>query len=208
MSFSSFPKRGVPVEKVTKFFDKVYWFFMLLCKICFVGMITIIAIVVVNRYVFKAPIVWGEPIVLMCMVYMSLVSASLAIRKDTHIRMMIIDYFAPKKVICFCRGAAHVCIFFFGIFMIIYGWKFSMLARRNIMTGTKLTSMWLYLSCPLAGVALILMETERFINFCYRVAHHQTLDNVTLAQESQKMAEAAKKEAVEKSEFITKGKEE
>ncbi len=158
-------------------------------------MITIIAIVVSNRYIFKTNLVWGEPIVLICMVYMSLVSAALAIRKDTHIRMSVIDYFAPKKIVCICRGAAHVCIFGFGIFMLTYGWMFSLQAKRNILTGTNLTSMWLYLACPMAGLALCLMEIERFINFCYRVAHGRTLDNVTLADESKQMVESARKDA-------------
>ena len=192
----------IHMEYVTKFFDAVYWFFMFFCKICFIGMITIIAIVVSNRYIFKTNLVWGEPIVLMFMVYMSLVSAALAIRKDTHIRMSVIDYFAPKKVISFCRGAAHVCIFGFGIFMVVYGWKFALQARRNIMTGTKLTSMWLYLACPMGGIALCLMELERFINFCYRVKHGLTLENVTLADESKAMAEDARQGSEAQAEFI------
>jgi TRAP-type C4-dicarboxylate transport system permease small subunit len=182
------------VNTVTKFFDAVYWFFMTICKLFFIAMVGITAFVVFNRYVIKSSLVWGEPVVLMCMVYMSLCSAALAIRKDTHIRMQIIDYFAPKQFIRFVRGAAHVTIFAFGIFMIVYGWKFSMLAKRNLMTGVGITSMWLYLACPFAGVAVVLMEIERFINFCHRVAHGQTLDMVTLAIQSQQMAEEAKQE--------------
>lgn len=182
------------MNTVTKFFDAVYWFFMTICKLFFIAMVGITAIVVFNRYVIKNSLVWGEPVVLMCMVYMSLCSAALAIRKDTHIRMQVIDYFAPKQFIRFVRGAAHVTIFTFGLFMIVYGWQFSMLAKRNLMTGVGITSMWLYLSCPFAGIAVVLMEIERFINFCYRVAHGQTLDMETLAVQSQQMAEQAKQE--------------
>lgn len=182
------------MNTVTKIFDAIYWFFMTVCKLFFIAMVGITAFVVFNRYVIKNSLVWGEPVVLMCMVYMSLGSAALAIRKDTHIRMLVIDYFAPKKVICFVRGAAHVSIFAFGIFMIIYGWKFSMLAKRNVMTGVGITSMWLYLSCPFAGFAVVLMELERFINFVYRVAHGQTLENITLSEQSKQIAEEAKHE--------------
>ena len=83
------------MEKVTKFFDWVYWFFMTTCKLCFIGMVSITAFVVFNRYIIKGSLVWGEPVVLMFMVYMSLISAALAIRKDTHIRMAVIDMLVP-----------------------------------------------------------------------------------------------------------------
>ena len=109
------------LDKVKKFFDAVYWFFMTICKIGFIGMVGITTYVIINRYFIKSPCTWGEPVVLMFMVYMSLISAALAIRKDTHIRMQVVDLFVPKKVICVMRGTAQVLIFFFSIFLIIYG---------------------------------------------------------------------------------------
>lgn len=185
------------MNTVTKFFDAVYWFFMTVCKLFFIAMVVITAYVVFNRYVIKNSLTWGEPIVLMCMVYMSLGSAALAIRKDTHIRMQIIDYFAPKRFLQFVRGAAHVSIFLFGLFMIVYGWNFSMLAKRNIMTGVGITSMWLYLAAPFSGIAVIMMEIERFINFCYRVKHGQSLVTETLADQSKALVEETKHELEE-----------
>lgn len=154
---------------MTKFFDIVYHIFMSFCKLCFIGMVGITSYVVFGRYVLKSSPVWGEPIVLMCMVYMSLISAALAIRKDTHIRMTIIDFLVPEKVVEVLKGIAMTCIFGFSIFMIIYGWKFSMVAGKNVITGVGIKSMWLYLSVPLAGIALLLMEIERFLNFIIRL---------------------------------------
>lgn len=183
---------GEALKKVTRFFDWVYWFFMTSCKFCFIGMVGITAFVVFNRYVIKGNFVWGEPVVLMCMVYMSLISAALAIRKDTHIRMSIIDFLAPKNVVCVMRAAAQVCIFFFGVFMIVYGWQFSMLAGKNVMTGVGIKSLWLYLACPLAGVALCLMEIERMVNFFDRVRRGVTLDGGTVADEARELADDAK----------------
>ena len=47
----------------------------------------------------------------MCMVYMALISASLAVRTDTHIRVMLIDYLLPKKAIEVLKALSHVMIF-------------------------------------------------------------------------------------------------
>lgn len=180
------------MKSVTKFFDLVYRFFMTTCQIAFVFMVIICFAVVTNRYVIKRPMAWGEPVVLMCMVYMSLVSAALAIRKDTHIRMQLIDFFLPKKAICFLRGAGQILIFLFGIFMIIYGAQFTQLAGRNIMTGVGIKSAWLYVACPVAGVAMCLMEGERFINCIDRIRRGVTLEEDTLEAQAKALVEEAR----------------
>lgn len=186
------------MKKVTKFFDVVYRIFMTTCQIAFVFMVVICFAVVVNRYIVKQPMAWGEPVVLMCMVYMSLVSAALAIRKDTHIRMQLIDFFLPKKGVCVLRAAGQILIFFFGLFMLIYGAKFTELAGRNVMTGVGIKSAWLYIACPIAGAAMCLMEIERFINCIDRIKRGVTLEEDTLAAQAKAMVEEAKQEEDEK----------
>ncbi|MEA4934133.1 MAG: TRAP transporter small permease [Lawsonibacter sp.] len=177
------------MDRVTRFFDIVYRFFMTICKIFFALMIILTSYVVFNRFVLKGSLPWGEPIILMCMVYMCMVSAALAIRKDTHIRMTVIDMFLPDKVLCVLRALAQVCIFAFSGFMIVYGWRFSMVAGRNVITGVGIKSMWLYLSVPFAGIALCLMEVERLINFFDRWRRGVTLLQIEREQDTLKQAE-------------------
>lgn len=179
---------------VTKFFDGVYFFFMTSCKLAFIAMVIITSYVVFNRFVIKNSLVWGEPVVLMCMVYMSLVSAALAIRNDTHIRMSVIDFIAPEKVLAIMSAVAHIFIFGFGLFMIVYGWQFSLLAGRNIITGVGIRSMWLYLTCPFAGIAICLMEIERCINFFDRLHRGVKLHKITVADEAEMLVEDAEKQ--------------
>jgi TRAP-type C4-dicarboxylate transport system permease small subunit len=162
---------------------------MTTCKICFIAMVALTTYVVFNRYIVKSPLSWGEPVVLMFMVYMALVSAALAIRKDSHIRMQIIDFFLPRKAVAFFRGAAHVCIFFFGIFMIWNGWKFTIQAGRNLMTGVGIKSLWLYVAVPVAGVAICLMEIERLINCIDRIKRGVMLEGGSIADDAQKLVE-------------------
>ncbi|WP_320127901.1 TRAP transporter small permease [uncultured Sphaerochaeta sp.] len=192
------------MEKVTKFFDWIYWLFMTICKLCFIGMVGITAFVVFNRYIIKGSLVWGEPVVLMFMVYMSLISAALAIRKDTHIRMAVIDMIVPPNVVCVMRAVSQVFIFLFGVFLIVFGWKFSMLAKRNVITGVGITSMWLYLSCPVAGIAFCLMEIERFINFWVRIKHGERLGDRSIADEAKELVKDAEDQNIQ-NEFFSVG---
>lgn len=167
---------------------------MTTCQITFIAMVIICFAVVVNRYLLKQPMSWGEPIVLMCMVYMSLVSAALAIRKDTHIRMQLIDFFLPPKAISVLRAMGQILIFGFGVFMIVYGVQFTQLAGRNVMTGVGIKSSWLYITCPIAGVAMCLMEIERFINCIDRIRRGVTLAEDSLEAQAKALVEDAKKD--------------
>ncbi len=187
------------MKRVTKFFDMVYRFFMTTCQITFAFMVIICFLVVVNRYITKRPMVWGEPVVLICMVYMSLVSAALAIRKDTHIRMQVIDFFLPKNGILVLSAIGHILIFFFGLFMIIYGIQFTKLAGRNVITGVGIKSTWLYITCPIAGVAMCMMEIERFINCIDRIKRGVAIEVNTIETQAMTLVEEAKQNEDDKS---------
>lgn len=188
-------------DSVTRFYDKVYWLFMSFCKCCFILMVALTSYVVFNRYIIKSPLTWGEPIVLMCMVYMSLISAALAIRKDTHIRMTIIDFIVPRKISDVLKCCAHIGITFFSWFMIIYGFQFCKIAAKSTMTGVGIKNVWLYLSVPIAGIALALMESERLLNFIKRRlypewAREQNAALEGLSIKEQKIAEALEGEVL------------
>ena len=157
------------MKAVKKFFDIIYWVLLTIGKIGFIGMVTITTMVIINRYFIKSAMSWGEPVVLMFMVYMSLISAALAIRKDVHIRMQIIDFLVPEKAMPFIRAIGQILIFGFGMFLLIYGWKFTLIAGRNTITGMTIKSSWLFMAGPISGAAIVLMEIERFINFWHRV---------------------------------------
>jgi TRAP-type C4-dicarboxylate transport system permease small subunit len=70
------------------------------------------------------------------------------------------------------------------VFVIVYGWRFALVAGRNVMTGVGLPSFWLYLACPILGVALCLMEAERLINFFDRRRRGVTLEAATIADDA------------------------
>jgi TRAP-type C4-dicarboxylate transport system permease small subunit len=81
--------------------------------------------------------------------------------------------------------------------MILYGWKFSVVAGRNLMTGVGIKSLWLYVACPASGVAICFMEIERLINFFNRVRRGVTLHEKTIKDEAKELAEEAARNAME-----------
>ena len=79
------------------FFNAIYEAYLTFCRILFVIMIVITGYTVLGRLVLKSSPAWGEELVLMCMVYMALVSAALAIKTNSHIRISLLDYVLPKR---------------------------------------------------------------------------------------------------------------
>lgn len=152
-----------------KFYDTVYWVFMSFCKIVFITSICITSYVVFCRYIMHSTPRWGEQAILLCMVYMALISASLAVRTDTHIRVMLIDFFLPTKAIDFLKAMSHFCIFIFSVFMIVYGFQFTKLMQNSIMSGLGCKQSVLYASVPISGICMLLMQSERFLLFLFRL---------------------------------------
>ena len=156
-----------------KFYDGVYWVFMTFCKLVFIASIAITSYVVFMRFVMSKTPRWGEQAILLCMVYMALISASLAIRTDKHLRVVLIQYAFPEKirgrVMEILHALSQVMIFLFSLFMIVYGYQFTVLMSKSVLSGIPIAKSWLYAAVPVAGVCMLLMQSERFILFILKM---------------------------------------
>lgn len=156
-----------------KFYDGVYWIFMTFCKIVFIASICITSYVVFMRFVLSKTPRWGEQAILLCMVYMALISASLAIRTDKHLRVVLIQYAFPESIRAKAMGVLHalsqLMIFLFSLFMIVYGIQFTKLMSKSVLSGIPIAKSWLYAAVPVAGICMLLMQSERFILFILKI---------------------------------------
>ena len=148
-----------------KTYDIIYRIFMTFCQLMFATSICVTSYVVFARYFLQFTPRWGEQLILLCMVYMALISASLAIRKETHIRVTVLDLFMPKKFIKFLKYASHFLIIAFSVFMIVDGLRFVVLMGKSSMSGLPVKQSFLYAAVPLAGLAMLIMESEKLILF-------------------------------------------
>ena len=146
-----------------KFYDILYRIFMSFCQIVFIISICVTSYVVFCRYILHTTPRWGEQTTLLCMVYMTMISSSLAVRKDTHIRVTVIDFLIPKKGVTFLKYMAHLCIIAFSIFMITSGSETCARLARTTLSGLTISQGYLYASVPIAGVCMLIMESEKVI---------------------------------------------
>ena len=153
------------LEKIKPLYDWTYKILMFVCKVLLVADILITAWSVAGRYIpFITDPHWSEEVVLTLMVYMTVLSASLAIRKAAHIRMTAFDRYLPDKMIKTLDLIADLAVMGLGICLVIYGVRFcnSPLSLRGKYASIPgLSKFWQYLPVPVAGVSMIIFELEQ-----------------------------------------------
>ena len=122
---------------------------------------------VLGRYVpFIFDPHWSEEMVLTFMVYMAVLSATLAIRKRSHIRMTAFDKYLPRKVLTFLDLVADLAVLILGVILLVEGAKV-VSPSGNIAKFAKYSSLpnlsqvWMYLPVAVAGAGMILFELEQ-----------------------------------------------
>lgn len=159
------PKIFRVLDKARPVYDWTYKIVMFLCQVLLVADILITSMAVLGRYVSFIPDpAWSEQVVLTLMVYMAVLSATLAIRKGSHIRMTALDGLLPKNLIKALDLLADVAVMALGIIMLVYGAKVcqSPLAKFGRYESMPwLSRFWMYFPMPLAGGTMIIFELEQ-----------------------------------------------
>lgn len=154
------------METIKKIFDALESMIMVLCKLFLIADIAITSMAVAGRYISFIPDpAWSEEIVLTCMIYMALVSAALAIRHRTHIRMTALDSYLPKKILKVLDIFGDVLVLAFALVMVVEGLPFAMNlgAKGTYVSLPSLSKFWLYFPVPLAGIAMTLFQLEALL---------------------------------------------
>ena len=162
MNMPAFLRR---MEKLKPMYDAFYRGILFLCRLLLIGDILITAWSVAGRYLpFISDPYWSEETVLTMMVYMAVLSATLAIRKRSHIRMTAFDRYLPSLALKVSDLIADIAVLGLGVLLAVYGIKLctsplATLGRYASMTF--LSKFWQYLSVPVAGVGMIIFELEQ-----------------------------------------------
>ncbi|MBP3886434.1 MAG: TRAP transporter small permease [Cellulosilyticum sp.] len=155
------------IDKMKSAYDVTYKVVLFVCKILLIVDILITTIAVAGRYIpFIPDPAWSEEIVLTCMVYMAVLSAALAIRRNAHIRMTAFDRYLPKKLIVILDIVADIAVLVLAIVMIVVGWQYAVQigAKGSYVSMPGVSRFWMYFPVPLAGIAMFIFEIEAIYN--------------------------------------------
>jgi len=155
------------IEKIRPFYDWAYKIMLFICKLLLIADIIITSWSVAGRYIpFISDPHWSEEIILTFMVYMAVLSATLAIRKRSHIRMTAFDKYIPKKALTVLDLIADLAVLILGVVLLVQGAKV-ISPSGNIAKFAKYSSLpnlsqvWMYLPVAVAGAGMIIFELEQ-----------------------------------------------
>ena len=155
------------LEKIKPVYDWAYKIMLVICKLLLIADIIITSVTVAGRYFpfFTAPH-WSEEIILTLMVYMAVLSATLAIRKRSHIRMTAFDNYLPRKALLCLDLLADVAVLVLGVILLVEGAKVvsptgNIAKFAKYSSLPKLSQIWMYMPVPVAGVGMIIFELEQ-----------------------------------------------
>ncbi len=172
------PKIFEAFERIRPVYDVVYKAVMILCKLLLIADILITSYAVAGRLIggiqigeakFLRDVVfflddpaWSEEIVLTLMSYMAVLSAALAIRTNSHIRMTALDRYLPKKLVMSLDVLSDIAVMALGIIMLVVGTQYATTlgSRGYYVSIPTLSKFWQYLPIPIAGFAMIVFEIE------------------------------------------------
>lgn len=161
------PKIFYRIDKIKPVYDRAYDVIMFICKILLIIDILVTTITVLGRYVpFITDPSWSEEVILTLMTYLSVLSAALAIRKASHIRMTALDKYLPEKLLISLDIFADIAVLALAFVMLIVGWKYAngIGGKGTYISMPSLSKFWMYFPIPVAGLAIILFELESIYN--------------------------------------------
>ena len=162
------PKFFEVFDKIRPIYSWTYKIVMFLCKILLIVDILVTSMAVCGRYVSFIPDpAWSEQVVLTCMVYMAVLSATLAIRTNSHIRMTVFDQYLPKNVVKTLDVVSDIAVMVLGYILLTKGIEVcqSPLAKFGKYESLPwLSRVWMYIPIPLAGGSMIIFEIEQLVD--------------------------------------------
>ncbi|MBR5287261.1 MAG: TRAP transporter small permease subunit [Clostridia bacterium] len=162
------PKFFDAFDKIRPLYSWTYKIVMFICKILLIVDILVTSMAVAGRYISFIPDpAWSEQVVLTCMVYMAVLSATLAIRTNSHIRMTVFDQYLPKNVVKTLDVVSDIAVMVLGYILLTKGIEVcnSPLAKFGKYESLPwLSRVWMYIPIPLAGGSMIIFEIEQLVD--------------------------------------------
>jgi TRAP-type C4-dicarboxylate transport system permease small subunit len=149
-------------------------FFLLLDKIIegfaitlLIAMILNVFTAVVTRKLFRFQFAWSEEVTLLCLTWFTFMGIAIGFRERLHLSMDLLEK-APKPLLLFLDKLVDFVTFLFGLYLIVYGWDFTMLMRGSILAATQLPNVVQYIVMPITGVLTCVYSALQLLGFDLR----------------------------------------
>lgn len=146
---------------IEKLLDKFFWLWETICKVLMCVQIVCVTFVVVGRYVFNKTPAWGEETTLLCLVWVSLISAAITLRERKHMRITILDKYLSRKALFVLDLLCYAGLMCFAVMLIRQGVALTKLTSMSILPGLRIRSSYLYSATLFSGIVFVIAILEK-----------------------------------------------
>lgn len=147
-------KKNTTFDKIIDVVYKVIEFFS---AICLAGQVVLISYAVFGRFFLPKVPSWCEEISRVLMVWMSLLTASLAIRDDSHVQMGLFDRFFGDRGLKVRDTIYALLNITFCSVLFWKGWELIVQTHRTRLAASGLPSSVLYGAACAGGMTMVIM---------------------------------------------------
>ncbi|MGG1552796.1 MULTISPECIES: TRAP transporter small permease [Paenibacillus] len=148
------------LKRIALGIDSVFENFALLAL---TSMTIIVTIQVITRKLFNFVFFWSEEVTLLLMVWFSFMGIAIGFREKLHMAMDSVTKHFPARVNRVLDKVIDICIFLFGLYLLVNGWDFTVLMNESIMPATQLPNSVQYAVMPLTGAMICVYAFLQFI---------------------------------------------
>lgn len=126
-----------------------------ICVGMFAGLIVVIMLGVVFRYIVVDPLQWSEELARFLMLWIGFLAMNIATRQDQHLKIDTLVERFPRKLAFVLEHFGNILIICFLLVLIVKGYRMTM---GTMMTASSMrfSMFWVYMSVPLgAGLSLV-----------------------------------------------------
>lgn len=153
-----------------KIFDFIFEVVKSVCKVMLCIQVVSVTIVFIGRYFFNITPPWGEELTLFCLVWLSLLGASLPMRTGGHLRMTLLDYLVKPKTLARIDVLGDVLIVAFAVVMFFAGMAMTQQVSNTILHGIRISKGFLYAAVPTSMIFFLLAQTDKYYRIFKKMA--------------------------------------
>lgn len=147
---------------VERFFDTLFGAVKSICKIMLCIQVISVTIVFVGRYFFNVTPAWGEELTLFCLVWLSLMGASLPIRTGGHLHVTLMDFLCKPGTIARIDIIGDVLTVVFAVVIFVAGLAMTKQVSGTILHGIRISKGFLYGAVPVSMVLYLLALIDKY----------------------------------------------
>jgi len=145
------------------FYKRLYKTMEVTSIIFLAGMVVVVSIVVIGRYVFNSTPAWGEEIGLFCMVWFALLSAASGIFDGCHIRVTILSNLLSEKAARILELVVNLFLLSIFGFLIYNGILLVVMTQNSVMGGSGIPLMYLNAAVPVSALCMVFAVISKYI---------------------------------------------